>query len=442
MHINHFSNSFIKVVTKDAVIVCDPWVGFANYGGWHSCPEYKFDDLVNAVEDATHVYISHLHNDHLDPDFLSKAKLLDKVFLINKYNNPVMRNRLSYIGVKDVIEVPSFTDFRLLGETSITIVHQMTSNSACKDDPINFDIDSSIIVRSEGVTFFNQVDNPLSMDDFKYVSNYIKKTYGQLDIACFVCGAAGEYPQCFVNINRSDEKNRIIKDSLKKLEQVLDYLFPTNFFLAGGAYFIPGKFSLLNKYIAQPTVDEVEKIVPENINFLKMIGGEKITISENETTIVSPDILPRESSLEKLISAKRNVIYPYEEISLPNEYVLEDLFKEALINYRSKLKELNVVIDRQISFFIHEKLVYSDDLDDLKVVSNEKYILKIESNNNAVPTSFLKIHIEEKVFYGCITNKLIWNIVLSGSLCAYDRVPNTFEPEVLFGLNYLTKRTV
>ncbi|SVE56114.1 uncharacterized protein METZ01_LOCUS508968, partial [marine metagenome] len=231
----------------------------------------------------------------------------------------------------------------------------------------NFDIDSSIIVHSEGVTFFNPVDNPLSQDDFKYVSNYIKKTYGQLGIACFMCGAASEYPQCFVNINRYDEKNRIIKDSLKKLKQTLNYLSPTNFFLAGGAYFIPGKFSLLNKYIAQPTVDEVEKIVPENINFLKMIGGEKITISENETTIVSPDILPRESSLEKLIAAKRNVIYSYEEISLPNEYKLEDLFKEALINYRSKLKELNIVIDRHISFFIHEKLVYSDDSDDLKV---------------------------------------------------------------------------
>ena len=81
--------------------------------------------------------------------------------------------------------------------------------------------------------------------------------------------------------------------------------------MAGGAYFIAGKFSLLNNYIAQPPVDEVEKIVPENINFLKIIGGEKITTSENETTIVSPDIPPRESSLDKLIAAKRNVIYSF-----------------------------------------------------------------------------------------------------------------------------------
>ena len=82
MKIQHLSNSFMIVETIDAKIVCDPWVGYGNHGGWHSFPEYNLIDLVEHVKDCTHVYISHLHSDHLDLNFLKTAELFTKKFII------------------------------------------------------------------------------------------------------------------------------------------------------------------------------------------------------------------------------------------------------------------------------------------------------------------------------------------------------------------------
>ncbi|MBV9510750.1 MAG: hypothetical protein JO303_10760, partial [Caulobacteraceae bacterium] len=46
MDITHISNSFLIVESASAKLVCDPWVGRANHGGWRSCPEFDANDLV------------------------------------------------------------------------------------------------------------------------------------------------------------------------------------------------------------------------------------------------------------------------------------------------------------------------------------------------------------------------------------------------------------
>ena len=38
MKITHFNNSFIGVQANTTMLVCDPWVGTSNYGGWLSYP--------------------------------------------------------------------------------------------------------------------------------------------------------------------------------------------------------------------------------------------------------------------------------------------------------------------------------------------------------------------------------------------------------------------
>ena len=82
MKITHLSNSFILVESQNVKICCDPWVGRANYGGWHSFPEFEKNDIINYLKDFDIVYISHLHDDHLDIKFLKESGLYDKKFII------------------------------------------------------------------------------------------------------------------------------------------------------------------------------------------------------------------------------------------------------------------------------------------------------------------------------------------------------------------------
>jgi UDP-MurNAc hydroxylase len=433
MKICHFSNSFIKITTADQVIICDPWVGPGNHGGWHSTPEYNTQDLITAVSDATVVYISHLHSDHFDPKFLTDSGLISKPFLIKKFQYPIMSNRLKNLGVNEIIEIESFDNHQLSANTNVTIVPQMTSNTAEEPDPVDFDLDTSIIVNSENTTFFNQVDNPLSISDLTEVTTYISQTYGKLDIACFTCGAASEYPQCFVNIDRNAEKERIIRSSLNKLNKSLSLMKPTYFFLAGGAYFIPGRFFELNKYIAQPSLDEVETAISENTTMLKPSGGQLIQVASNVIKICN-HVEPQVGDVQTSIQNHKNDAYHYETLELPDQLEIQQNFKLAQYNYAEKTKQLEIELMRMIIFKIHNTLLFDDDIN-----IKSKAVYNMVVNPNYDGEEILNIHIEEKAFWGCLNKKLIWNQVLSGSLCAYERVPNIYEPEALFSLNYLVK---
>ena len=68
----------------------------------------------------------------------------------------------------------------------------------------------------------------------------------------FNIGAASEYPQCFLNINRNIEKNKIINKSMNKTIKKIKILGASAFFPSGGSYKVSGKFSNLNKFVALP----------------------------------------------------------------------------------------------------------------------------------------------------------------------------------------------
>jgi UDP-MurNAc hydroxylase len=111
MKITHLSNSFILIESQNVKICCDPWVGRANYGGWHSFPEFEKSDIINYLKDFDIVYISHLHDDHLDTKFLKESGLYDKKFIIKKFQYNTLYNRLKSIGANEIYELEPFDFF-------------------------------------------------------------------------------------------------------------------------------------------------------------------------------------------------------------------------------------------------------------------------------------------------------------------------------------------
>ena len=91
---------------------------------------------------------------------------------------------------------------------------------------------------------------------------------------CMPVGAAGEYPQCFLNLNRKNEKNKIIKKGLNELKKQINVIKPNVYFPAGGTYYIFGKFSNLNNFIARPDFFEIrKKFKNDNIELINLEGG-------------------------------------------------------------------------------------------------------------------------------------------------------------------------
>jgi UDP-MurNAc hydroxylase len=433
MKITHISNSFIKVKLNGSVVICDPWVGIANHGGWHSFPEFLNSDLLALCDDVDYVYISHLHSDHFDPSFLNKANLIGKKYIIKKFNNGILKNRLQKLGVDSITELSEFNKFSLGYGDSLAIIPQITSNSSGLEDAVNYDLDTSIVFSDGLNVFFNQVDNPLSVGDFEAVHNFISQEFGEISVAALTCGAAGEYPQCFRGIDRGSEMKRIISSSLIDLKNAIQILKPKITFMAGGTYFIPGRAHMLNRFIAQPNFEEIQLLIGAKTNLVSLEGGKTLSLaSMNSSCIVDRD-LNALRELDDSIRFHRSDLYPYEHDVPPSIEEFHHAFRLAEKNYRKKITELGLSIRLNINFDLYSGLIFDEDLNILQSpITN--CVLQIGEPSGI---ERLTIHIDLRAMYGCLKRVNNWNQMLSGSLCLFERVPNIHRPDVLFSLNYL-----
>ncbi|MBI5258742.1 MAG: MBL fold metallo-hydrolase [Burkholderiales bacterium] len=441
MKITHLSNSFIKVSTPGLTLVCDPWVGFGNHGGWHSFPEYPLDSLVRFVADADLVYISHMHSDHFDPAFLAASGLLGKRFVIKRFDNGVLARRLKGMGVAEVLELDAF-QVHTEGAVSLAIVPQMTSNSAGLDDEVNYDLDTSLVLHDGQHTFFNQVDNPLSLADLAQVKAFISERFGAIDIACLMAGAAGEYPQCFIGIDRAGEQARLVADSVAKLREQVRLLAPRCLFPAGGTYFIPGKFHVLNDHIAQPSHEQYAEAVAALTTPMVLEGGLQVDVAAacaattpaQVAAAVQRAVVPLGRDREQAIAAHAGDLYPYqaEPLAEPAEG-LPAVLARAEANYRAELQRRQVQLDCDVVFRIHDDLRCDGEL---QLLSQPAATHALRADLQREAERRLEIHVDRQALLRCLTRKGNWNQTLSGSLCLFDRRPNVYNPTTLFSLNF------
>lgn len=438
MKITHYSNSFISVRSQGEHFVCDPWMGKANTGGWQSFPEYPVDQLARHLSDARWIYLSHLHDDHFHPQTLKVLGLLDREFVIKRFQSPVMRERLKKLGVTRIHEVDPFTANRL-GPFEVAIFPQMTSNSSGLDDDVNYDLDTSIAFKADETVFFNQVDNPLSTEDVIQVRDWIVKHLGRIDIACLMCGAAGEYPQLFLGIDQAGEKRRIVEHSLNELMTWLRLLDPTYYFPAGGTYLIPGWLSIYGNNIAQPDFQEVSELIKQlnlRVQPLALEGGYSVDMSTHKPQIrTGPEVLPIEANLQAAIRMHSADPYDYEAEEVPSYARLVDMLDVARENWLKKVQVDALHIVQSIRFEVYSELAVRDGMPD-KAQRLGSYKL-FESSDKQ--TGDLIIHIDQRALFGCLTRRFVWNGVL-GSLCLYERRPNRHFPTDFFSLNFMTLR--
>ncbi|CAM8651075.1 hypothetical protein MCEMIE11_01601 [Burkholderiales bacterium] len=413
--------------------MCDPWIGKANTGGWQSFPEFPVDQLARHLSDARWVYLSHLHDDHFHPETLKSLNLLDREFILKRFPAPVMRERLNKLGVTRIREFDPFT-INQVGSFDIAIFPQMTSNSSGLDDAVNYDLDTSIVLKADGEVFFNQVDNPLSTVDLEEVRNWILRSLGPIDICCLMSGAASEYPHLFLGIDQVSEKRRIVDESLTKLVRWLELLAPKYYFPAGGTYLIPGWLSRFGENVAQPEFHEIRQLI-ENLKLevrpLKLEGGFSIDVSTHKQ--FDPDVSPIEPDLETAIRMHRSDPYDYETVIPPQFTRIIEILATARENWLRKIQEAELHVSQSIRFEIYNELALREDGPDEERRLGS-YQLFETSNKEA---GNLIIHIDQRALYGCLTRRFVWNGVL-GSLCLFERKPNRHFPTDFFSLNFLT----
>ena len=447
MLITHYCNSFISVKVNQTVIACDPWVGLTDQTSWLSYPISKngTDILYNLKPNF--IYISHLHCDHFDTNLLSKFKNKKVKIIIKKYLDQRLRTKISKLGFQNIVECEEWKKYALNKDLSISIIPQLSSNTQSFPEEISYDLDTSILIQSNRTkeVFFNNVDNPLSFKDLKKLKTFTKKNFNsKIDVACFPVGAASEYPQCFLNINRAKEKEKIIKESLQNLKKKLKILQPKVFFPAGGTYLISGKYSILNKYIAQPSAVRIKKSLKnENYGFYYIEGGGTLAQKNgNWFSKISKSTHANKNKKEIIRKyTKQNYFYSNNDKNIHSNDI-DKIYLKSYDNYKKRLSNLRIKSKWKVEFYIYQNLLINTlgKIDFKNSNFFRKYTLQNKNSKNSYFGSnytTLRCHMDFNLFYGLLKRKYIWNQTLSGSLIFYERNPNKFDPNVTFSLNYL-----
>ena len=105
MRATSIGHAGILIETRDVSILCDPWFVPAFFGSWFPFPrnDQLSDELLERIERADFLYVSHLHGDHHDTPWLTSHLRRDIPILLPDYPTREQRRTLADLGFSEFV---------------------------------------------------------------------------------------------------------------------------------------------------------------------------------------------------------------------------------------------------------------------------------------------------------------------------------------------------
>ena len=84
MRITFLGQAGLFIETKHGTILCDPWFNPAYFASWFPFPSNEDVD-IEKLRRPDYLYLSHLHHDHFDPQFLRDHVWKETTILLPDY---------------------------------------------------------------------------------------------------------------------------------------------------------------------------------------------------------------------------------------------------------------------------------------------------------------------------------------------------------------------
>jgi UDP-MurNAc hydroxylase len=184
----------VRCVLDGVTLLCDPWLSDtgAFLASWHVFPPN--DHLPRAPLLASDlVYVSHIHEDHYDREFLARVSKTATV-LVPSFPDKRLRTQLQELGFRSVVELQSFETYRVSPSVELTIV--------AKDMPHWHD--SALLIRAGDQTVLHQNDCKLSEEQVTRLLGMVPR----IDVLYNQFSPANWYPMAY---HYAPEKERRIK---------------------------------------------------------------------------------------------------------------------------------------------------------------------------------------------------------------------------------------
>ena len=286
MRATSLGHAGILIEAGSSRILCDPWFVPAFFGSWFVFPRNDQLDaeLLAKIESPTHLYISHIHGDHLDEAFLASQVSRDAIVLLPDFPSHELERRLSSLGFTKFIKTENGKEIAIDNETKIAI-HVETSIT---DGPGG---DSALVVSDKTARLVNQ--NDCRTGDLDAL-----RSHGPIDLHWLQYSGAIWYPMVYEqdattkqNLARAKVESQFAR-ALKYVERLdARAVVPS----AGPPCFLDEDLFHLNMITGNET-----SIFPDQTKFLDRlrklgrerdilaIPGTEIEISPEEISVSSP----------------------------------------------------------------------------------------------------------------------------------------------------------
>ncbi|GEM_PF-49606 len=181
MQITFLGQAGMFIETKHGSVLCDPWFNTAYFASWFPFPSNEQIDLER-ISHPTYLYLSHLHHDHFDPQFLREHVSKDATILLPDYPLNLLERALRDLGFTKFLYTKNGQAHEIDG-----LRVMIMAAVAPTDGPLG---DSGIMVDDGEVRIFDQNDSrPVDLDHLA--------TFGPFDAHFLQFSGAIWYPMVY-----------------------------------------------------------------------------------------------------------------------------------------------------------------------------------------------------------------------------------------------------
>jgi UDP-MurNAc hydroxylase len=302
VRVTSIGHAGLYIETRHGTVLCDPWFNAAYFQSWFPFPSNREIDPAE-IGEPTYLYLSHLHHDHFDPEWLREHVSKETTVLLPDYPLPLMERALRDLGFTRFVHTRNLEPLELDGLT-----FTITAAVAPTDGPLG---DSGLIVDDGETRIFDQNDSrPLDLDALAALGPY--------DAHFLQYSGAIWYPMVYrfaeakkAALGRKKRENQMAR-ALRYAEQLgATYIFPS----AGPPCFLDDDLFHFNDFDRDPT-----NIFPDQTVFLEylaehgfeggrgLIPGSTATITPGACTLEHP--VP-EHEMQAIFTDKRAYVEAY-----------------------------------------------------------------------------------------------------------------------------------
>src|SRR6201991_3933800 len=240
------------IQTGDMLLLCDPWFTPAYFDSWNPFPSNENVDYKQMGE-VTHLYISHLHRDHFDRDFLLQFVSKNTKVILPDFPLNDLEEGMREIGFKHFIYTNTGKSISITDEITVT-VHSFISPV---DGPFG---DSSLLI-DDGIVKVLHLNDARPQNPHEIVKR------GLLDALLLQFSGASWYPVAH-DISEEEKRCLGIDKRINQFRRALFYIdqFTPGFIIpcAGPPCFLDDDLLPLNELNDDPS-----NIFPDQMAFLK-----------------------------------------------------------------------------------------------------------------------------------------------------------------------------